>query len=139
MHLFHPYLFLKIQSCCKTYALFFFCCRLPIACFLVIIINITILDEVLSEFTHTLSILWRRTVSNHTCSSSWLGELSLWKDIISSSIRWFVTRKVPTLNINLSTLLFLDCFPLISLEMKSKNWLPLPGSYLSINFSSLLI
>ena len=117
MHILDPNFLIKIHNCCKTNTILLLCRDFPLSWLLIVIINITVLDEFLPKLPHTLSIFRCWTIPQYTCSFSWSNDLSLWKTISIRMIRWFVTWKIPTLNRKNSTLLFLEFLLLISFEM----------------------
>ncbi len=98
MQLLHPNLLINIETSRKRYTILLFCCHFSIATLLVVKINITVPNEVLSKLSHTLSILRSWTVSEDTDSSSWFIDLRLWKNVgWVNSIARLIAWKISTL------------------------------------------
>lgn len=139
--LFHSYLFIEInptRCCLHFFSYIFFTVRL------ILKVHITIFDEFLSKFAHTLSIFWFGTVTHYARSS--LGfhylllrnqlrlRVNLWR--VEISCPWLVSvGKNPTLKQISSTFLCLEFLIGISFEIYSANFLFLSESYLSFDLS----
>lgn len=81
MQLLHSNLLINIEASRERYTILLFCCHFTITTLLIVKINITVPNEVLSKLSHTLSILRSRTVSEDTDSSSWFIDLLLGKNV----------------------------------------------------------
>jgi len=93
--------------------------NLPLVGLEIVKVYVSLFNEVLPKFTHTLSIFRLRAISNNASASPWFHYLWLRVNFRGVKIAILVSGKDAILGVTLITLRCLDVLPCIYLDMNS--------------------